>query len=104
MNRFAAEITRNARGRRRRSVPDRENVPSRPTDAGFDAVRKAPQVLGTPEIRLPKRPKPGSIVNIAGGGRQRAVIWGMSDYMSKVLLAVVMDLVKAPVHLEEEVA
>jgi len=78
MTRDAAEITRNARGQRRRSVPDRENVPPRPTDAGFDAVRKASQGLGTPEIRLKKRPKPGRVVNIAGGSRQRAVIWKMS--------------------------
>jgi hypothetical protein len=62
MTRDAAEITRNARGQRRRSVPDRENVPPRPTDAGFDAVRKASQGLGTPEIRLKKRPKPGRVV------------------------------------------
>jgi len=82
MNRFAAEITRNARGRRRRSVLDRENVPSRPTDAGFDAVRKAPQGLGTPGIRLPKRPKPGRIVNIVDDGRQREVIWEMSGETS----------------------
>ena len=53
---FAAEIPRNAKGQRRQSVPDRGNAPSRPTDAGFDAVRRTPQGLGTPEIRLPKRP------------------------------------------------
>ena len=74
----AAEITRNARGQRRRSVPDRDNAPSRAYGRG---LRRCPECsvmawdAGNP---LVETPKPGTIVNIADGGRQRAVIWQMS--------------------------
>ena len=56
-----AEITAGTReteddrgGQQRRSAPGGKTVLPEPTDPGLDAVRRAPQGLGTPGIRLPK--------------------------------------------------
>ena len=70
MTRAAAEITRNARGQRRRSVPDRKNAPSGASEWGLDAVRRAPQGLGRPGIRLVKARWRDTIMETADDGRQ----------------------------------
>ena len=54
-----------------------------PTEARVDAVGRALQGFGTLEICLSKRPQAGRIVNAAGGGRPREVIWEMSGNMCR---------------------
>jgi len=77
MTRVAAEITRNARGQRRRSVPDRKNSLPSPRTPASTLSEGSARAWGT-RNSLVETPKPGRIVNIAGGGRRQAPIWEMS--------------------------
>jgi hypothetical protein len=80
----AAEITGNTRGQRRWSGADGKKRHPEPTDAGFEAVRMVPKGFERREFArnsLGATPKPGKIAKIAGDGRQREVIWIMSDRM-----------------------
>ena len=54
----SAGIPAEARGHRRRSVPDANIRLLEPRDAGFDAAKRAPQGHATPGIWLSKRQTP----------------------------------------------
>jgi hypothetical protein len=82
---FATKIVQKAWEQRRRSGADGEKRHPEPTDAGFDAVRMVPKGFERREfagVLLDATPKPSKIVNIAGGGRQREVIWIMSAHIN----------------------
>jgi hypothetical protein len=76
MTMIDAIITGNARGQRRRCALYGKEAIFEPLDVCFNALRAAPQRLWIPGIRLVERPTPSKMLNIAGGGRQRAIHLG----------------------------
>jgi len=74
----AAEITQNARGQRRRSVPNGENVPSGACGRGLRHCSQGSARVWGVENLLVEAPRRNMILGTADGSRQRAVIWEMS--------------------------
>jgi len=75
----SAEITQNARGQRRRSTHDRENAPSRAHGSGLRRCLEGSGRAWDAGKYLVETPQHGILAKIAGGGRQREVIWEISN-------------------------